>query len=79
MSGSGMKTYSMVDSPSEDHSKKLQADTYSSTGSATSELVIPILFLENRTIDLDREIHQDPDGDRYIFRQRYKRFRQRSS
>ena len=48
---SGMNTYS---------------DRNSSSGSELSELAIHTLLVETRARDLDREVYQDPDSDRYL-------------
>ena len=70
-SDSAMKTCPTVDSSAENNSKKSEAETYSdrktSTGSEVSEFAIHILLLETRARDLDREVYQDPDSDRYLF------------
>ena len=53
-----------------DTSRKSEIDTYSdrnsSTGSEMSELAIHTLLMETRARDLDREVYQDPDSDRYL-------------
>ena len=48
---SGMNTYS---------------DRNSTSGSELSELAIHTLLVETRARDLDREVYQDPDSDRYL-------------
>ena len=64
------ETCSVTDSPVDDNSRNFRIDTYSdrnsSTGSELSEPVIHTLLVETRTRDLDRELHQDPDSDRYL-------------
>ena len=49
---------------------KLGIDTYSdrnsSSGSKLSQLAIHTLLVETRARDLDREVYQDPDSDRYL-------------
>ena len=52
-SSSGIDTYS---------------DRNSSTGSDLSELEIHTLLVETPARDLDRELHQDPNSDRYLLR-----------
>ena len=42
------------------------SDRYSSSGSELSELAIHTLLVETRARDLDREVYQDPDSDRYL-------------
>ena len=37
-----------------------------SSGSKLSELAIHTLLVETRAMDLDREVYQDPDYDRYL-------------
>ena len=41
-------------------------DRNSSLGSELSELAIHTLLVETRARDLDREVYQDPDSDRYL-------------
>ena len=47
-----------------------EIDTYSdrnsSTGSELSDLAIHTFIVETRARDLDREVYQDPDSDRYL-------------
>ena len=54
----------------EDSSRNSSMDTYSdrnsSSGSELSELAIHTLLVETRARDLDREVYQDPDSDRYL-------------
>ena len=61
---------SVADSSTEDNSQNSGIDTYSdrnsSSGSELSELAIHTLLVETRARDLDREVHQDPDSDRYL-------------
>ena len=61
---------SATDSSVDDNSRISGIDTYSdrnsSTGSEFSELLIHTLLVETRSRDLDRELHQDPDSDRYL-------------
>ena len=63
-------TCSIADSSMDDNSRNSGIDTYSdrisSSGSDMSELVIHTLLVETRAMDLDREIYQDPDSDRYL-------------
>ena len=42
------------------------SDRNSSLGSELSELAIHTLLVETRARDLDREVYQDPDSDRYL-------------
>ena len=42
------------------------SDRNSSSGSELSELAIHTLLVEIRARDLDREVYQDPDSDRYL-------------
>ena len=62
----------MTDSSVDDNSRNSRIDTYSDrnsrTGSELSELAIHRLLVETRERDLDRELHQDPDSDRYLLR-----------
>ena len=59
----------MTDSSIDDNSRNSGIDTYSdrnsSTGWESSELSIHTLLVETRARDLDREVYQDPDSDRY--------------
>ena len=61
---------SVTDSSVDDDSRNSGIDTYSdrnsSTGLELSELAIHTLLLETRARDLDREVYQDPDSDRYL-------------
>ena len=63
---------SVTDSSIDDNSGNSGIDTYSdrnsSTGSELSELAIHLLLVETRARDLDREVYQDPDSDRYLLR-----------
>ena len=64
--------FSVTDSFIDDNSRNSGIDTYSernsSTGSELSELAIHTLLVETRARDLDRELYQDPDSDRYLLR-----------
>ena len=64
------ETSSVTDPSVDDDSRNSGIDTYSarnsSTGSALSELAIHTLLVETRAGDLDREVYQDPDSDRYL-------------
>ena len=57
-------------SSTDDNSRNSGIDTYSdrnsSSGSELSELAIHTLLVETRASDLDREMYQDPDSDRYL-------------
>ena len=61
---------SMADSPFDNNSRISEIDTYSdrnsSTGSKLSELAIHTLLVETRARDLDRELYQYPDSNRYL-------------
>ena len=52
----------MTDSSIDNTSRKSEIDTYSMCG----ELVIHTILVKTRTMELDREIYQDPDSDRYL-------------
>ena len=55
---------------SDDNSESSRMNTYSdrdsTSGSELSELAIHTLLVETRARDLDREVYQDPDSDRYL-------------
>ena len=59
-----------ADSSTDDNSRNSGIDTYSDrnscSGSELSELAIHTLLVETRARDLDREVYQDPDSDRYL-------------
>ena len=61
---------SITTSSTDDNSRNSGIDTYSdrnsSSGSEVSELAIHTLLVETRARDLDREVYQDPDSDRYL-------------
>ena len=61
---------SVADSSVDNNSTISESDNYSdknsSTGSELSELAIHTLLVETRPRDLDREVYQDPDSDRYL-------------
>ena len=61
---------SVADSSTDDNSRNSKIDTYSdrksSSGSELSELANHTLLVETRVRDLDREVYQDPDSDRYL-------------
>ena len=61
---------SVADYSTDDNSRNSGIDTYSdrnsSSGSELSALVIHTLLVETRARDLDREVYQDPDSDRYL-------------
>ena len=63
-------TDSITTSSTDDNSRNSGIDTYSdrnsSSGSELSELAIHTLLVETRARDLDREVYQDPDSDRYL-------------
>ena len=60
----------IADSSMDDNSRNSGIDTYSdrnsSSGSELSLLAIHTLLVETRARDLDREVYQDPDSDRYL-------------
>ena len=60
----------MADSSVDGNSRNSGIDTYSDRNSSTeselSELAIHTLLMETRAGDLDREVYQDPDSDRYL-------------
>ena len=60
----------IADSSMNDNSRNSGINTYSdrnsSSGSDMSELAIHTLLVETRARDLDREVYQDPDSDRYL-------------
>ena len=62
--------HSIKTSSTDDDSRNSGIDTYSdrnsSSGSELSELAIHTLLVVTRARDLDREIYQDPDSDRYL-------------
>ena len=59
-----------ADSSTDDNSRNSGIDTYSDSNSSSglelSELAIHTLLVETRARDLDREVYQDPDSDRYL-------------
>ena len=60
---------SITDFSTDDNSRNSEitySDRNSSSGSELSELAIHILLVETRARDLDREVYQDPDSDRYL-------------
>ena len=61
---------SITTSSTDENSRNSRIDTYSdrnsSSGSELSELAIHTLLVETRARDLDREVYQDPDSDRYL-------------
>ena len=63
-------TCSIADTSIDDNSRNSGIDTYSdrksSSGSELSELAIHTLLVETRARDLDKEVYQDPDSDRYL-------------
>ena len=63
-------TDSITDSSTDDNSRNSGIDTFSdrnsSSGSELSELAIHTLLVENCARDLDTEVYQDPDSDRYL-------------
>ena len=66
----GERTGSIADSSLDDNSLNSGIDAYSdknsSSGSELSELAIHTLLVETRARDLDKEVYQDPDSDRYL-------------
>ena len=61
---------SVTDSSTDDNSRNSGMDSYSDrnscSGSELSELAIHTLLVEARARDLDREVYQEPDSDRYL-------------
>ena len=61
---------SVTDFSTDDNSRNSGIDTYSDrnscSGTELSELAIHTLLVETRARDLDREVYQDPDSDRYL-------------
>ena len=61
---------SIANCSTDDNSQNSVIDTYSdrypSSGSELSELAIHTLLVETRARDLDREVYQDPNSDRYL-------------
>ena len=61
---------SVTDSSTDDNARNSGIDIYSdrnsSSGLELPELAIHTLLVENRARDLDREVYQDPDSDRYL-------------
>ena len=64
--GAGSITDSSIDDSSRNSSNDTYSDRNSSSGSELSELAIHTLLVESRARDLDREVYQDPDSDRYL-------------
>ena len=64
------RAVSSTTSSTDDKSQNSEMDTYSdrnsSSGSELSELAVHTLLVETRARDLDREVYQDPDSDRYL-------------
>ena len=64
------ETCSVADSSNDDNSRNSGIETYSDRNSRTglefSELAIHTLLVETRARELDREVYQDPDSDRYL-------------
>ena len=64
------RAVSSTTSSTDDNSGSSGMDTYSdrnsNSGSELSELAIHTLLVETRARDLDREVYQDPDSDRYL-------------
>ena len=63
-------TCSIADSSIDDNSRNSEIDTYSDRNSSSGlellERAIHTLIVETRVRDLDREVYQDPDRDRYL-------------
>ena len=61
---------SVTTSSTDENYRNSGIDTYSvrnsSSGSKLSEIAIHTLLVETRARDLDREVYQDPDSDRYL-------------
>ena len=64
------RAVSSTTSSTDDNSGSSGMDTYSdrnsNSGSELSELAIHTVLVETRARDLDREVYQDPDSDRYL-------------
>ena len=64
------RAVSSTNSSTDDDFRNSGMDTYSdrnsSSGSEQSELAIHTLLVETRARDLDREVYQDPESDRYL-------------
>ena len=64
------RAVSSTTSSTDDDSRNSGMDTYSdrnsNSGSELSELAINTLLVETRARDLDIEVYQDPDSDRYL-------------
>ena len=54
------------DDKSESSRMNTYSDRDSTSGSELSELAIHTLLVETRARNLDREVYQDPDSDRYL-------------
>ena len=63
-------TCAIADSSIDDNSRISGNDTYSERNSSSeselSELAIHTLLVETRARDLDKELYQDPESDRYL-------------
>ena len=59
-------TTPLTDDKSESSRMNTYSDRNSTSGSELSELAIHTLLVETRARDLDREVYQDPDSDRYL-------------
>ena len=63
-------TCSIAESSMDDNSRNSGIDTFSdrnsSSGSELSELANHALLVETRERNLDTEVYQDPDSDRYL-------------
>ena len=59
-------TPSTEDNDSRNSGMDTYSDRNSTSGSELSELAIHTLLVETRARDLDREVYQDPDSDRYL-------------
>ena len=57
---------SLIDDNSQNSGIDTHSDRNSSSGSELSELAIYTLLVETRARDLDREVYQDRDSDRYL-------------
>ena len=64
--GADSITDSSIDDSSRNSSIDIYSDRNSSSGSELSELAFHTLLVETRARDLDREVYQDPDSDRYL-------------
>ena len=60
------ETCSVTDSAVDDNSRNSGTDTYSDRNSSTGSDLSELAIVETRARDPDREVHKDPDNDRYL-------------